>query len=88
MMATPQMTAAIADPGRRRDLFAKQQPGDQRGDQRHAGLHQQDVGDGRVGERHDEGGRGGGEAERHREAGQAHAAEQLQRAAPAVAHRA
>ena len=63
MMATPQMTAAIARPGGRRDPFAKQQEGDQRGDQRHPGLHQQDVGDGRVGERHDEGRGGGGEAQ-------------------------
>ena len=38
-----------------------------------------------IGERHDEAGRGGGEAERHRQARQAHAGEQRQRAAPAVA---
>ena len=55
MMATPQITAAIAAQVARRDLFAKQHKGKQRGNQRHAGLHQQDVGDRGVGERHDEG---------------------------------
>ena len=44
----------------------KSYPGQQSRDQRHAGLHEQDVGDGRIGERNDEGGRGAGKAERNR----------------------
>ena len=48
MMATPQMTAAIATQVAGRDLFAKQHESHQCGDQRHAGLHQKDVGDSGV----------------------------------------
>ena len=57
MMATPQMTAAIAAQVAGATFSPKQKEGEQRRDQRHTRLHQQDVGDGRIGERHDEGGR-------------------------------
>ena len=63
-------------PGARRDVFPERYPGQQSRDQRHAGLHQENVGDGRVGERHDERRRGDGEADRNSDAGQTHAGEQ------------
>ena len=64
-------------PGARRHVFPEHYPADQRRDQRHAGLHQKNVGDRRVAKRHDERARGGGKADRHRDAGQAHAGNQL-----------
>ena len=76
MMATPQMTAKIATQVAGATFSPKQHEGEKGRNQRHAGLHQEDVGDRRVGQRDDEGGRGRGEAERDGEAGQAHVAEQ------------
>jgi len=70
-MPTPQITATS--------------PGDQRRQQRHAGLHQKDVGDGGVGKRDHERGRGGGETHGHGKTRQPHIAEQPQRPAAAIA---
>ena len=70
MIATPPITAAMASQVRRGIALAEEDPGHQRRDQRHAGLDQHDIGDGRVGEREDEGGRGRGKTEPDGNAGQ------------------
>ena len=72
-------------PGRAGYMFTKQQRRHQRRNQRHPGLHQQNVGHAGVGQGADEGGRRNGETRTHRQTGPAHGQEQRAGAAQPVA---
>ncbi len=85
MMATPQITAAIATQVAGATLSPKSRKARRAAISGTPACIKKDVGDGGVGERHDEGGRGGGEADGYRDARHAHVAEEFQSAAAAVA---
>ena len=84
-MATPSNHRGDGSPGCGRSPFAKQGPGEKGGDQRNAGLHEQDVGHRGVGERHHEGGGGNGKTQGDAEACEPHALEKSDGAARAIA---